>query len=286
MNDLRQNTAWRPKKRKTRVTIIVGIIGKQEGENDAIIFASDSQTTWPTRPLKRMDTDKIAKVRFSDRDVLVAQSGDSTMGARTIEIMAQDAQLVNCDDYRKPADLAQEAMAKAKKEAIRLNNLESHFDAAQEFLRENSFSLMIAYYLGDKPPKPFIYVLDSSIGIANQEKDYCAVGCGATVAELMLSRSDIPTLSSYETLITAIYTVEEVKRVDPFCGGPTKIGMIFSTGACVLTDTSDWKDYVRITVDVMSQRDKELRDSWKKMMTSITKEVIERFQATHKRPSQ
>src|SRR5258707_10445161 len=122
MNNLR-NQPFTRRKLKAQVTLIVGLIGRQDegdGETNAIVLASDSQTTWGT--LQRSDTDKMSGITFADgKKVLVAQSGDSTLGSRAIEVLQNEALTVNLNDYRKPAELAEQAVAKVKRDYLSLN---------------------------------------------------------------------------------------------------------------------------------------------------------------------
>jgi hypothetical protein len=84
-------------KRKSRVTIIIGIICK-----DAIVLASDSQTT--SGGMKRTDTDKISSIKFATKPVLVAEAGNAGTSARALEILRGLARDIPIDDYRVPAD--------------------------------------------------------------------------------------------------------------------------------------------------------------------------------------
>lgn len=265
--------ALRRTNRKNRVTIVVGLIGKQaDPETNGIVLASDSQTTWGT--LQRSDTEKMSAITFADgKKVLIAQSGDSTFGSRTLEAIQLEASRTRCDDYRKPAEAVEAAIRFVKAEAIRLNNFENSPDVALEFLNEHSFSMMIAYYFADQPQ---LYVIDSNIGFATKQKDYAAIGCGGTVAELILSRSEVGSLLSHEAAITAVYTVEEVKRVDAFCGGPTKLAVIFQNGDVAYEAGGKWAEYVKLTVETMAKHDQELKQTWRKMLTQIVAEVLEK----------
>jgi len=275
MNSLR-------KKRKNRVTIIVGLIGRQDDpETNAIVLASDSQTTWVT--MQRSDADKMSEITFADgKKALVAQSGDSTLGSRTVEMLQNDAHLVQCNDYRKPAELAEEAIRKVKRDAVRLNNWEPGQAVSQQFLDDYNFSLMLAYYFGD-PAKPYIFILDSPLGVANMQRDYAAIGCGATVAEVMLSRSDVSALHSHEAAITAIYTVEEVKRVDAFCGGPTKLAVIFQNGNLIMSRDAKGLDYVKFTVETITKYDREAKAVWRGFIQKIVDEADKSFKAKYPR---
>src|SRR5260221_688119 len=118
----------RKPKRKSVVTIIVGIIC-----TDGIAMACDSQTTIGDAYAKRTDTSKISVLEMSSNAVLVAEAGDATLSSRCVEILRENIKDSPFDDYRKPADVAQDAVRLMKQELVVLNNWEDRRDFAADY---------------------------------------------------------------------------------------------------------------------------------------------------------
>ena len=187
------------------MTILVGLICK-----NGIAFASDSQTSSEPGTSKRTDTDKISIVEFSDgKQALIAQAGDWDSSAFTVEFLEELARNSALDDYRKPADLLQDAVRHAKERLANLNNWEDRRDLEQEYLCNNPFTFLIAYYFQNQP---YLYSLNSVPGFARREFNYACAGCGSTVAEFILSRSNsFLQMEVMKGFAAAVYTVEQVK---------------------------------------------------------------------------
>lgn len=212
-------------KRKIPVTIIVGLICER-----CVILASDSQTTYSSGlgATKRSDTQKISPITFRNGQAIIAQAGDAALSGRAIEILTELAKGKEINDYRSVADLAQVAMRKLKDE-LRAANCDCTIEQLRSFIDEDDFhfELMIAYYYEKEPQ---VFTIDFKIGIATkQPKPFTAIGCGSPIASYILSWFEIPKMTVQQCAITAMYAVEEVKQVDPFCGGPTRLAMVAPT---------------------------------------------------------
>ena len=250
MNNL--GKSYRPKVQK--VTIIVGIICK-----NGIVVASDSQSS--AYNVKRTDSSKITQSTIGGRVVLVAQAGDCTLSSRAVEILDNLLAASPFDDYRKPADLAQQAIGLLRKEFAQTNNWDA-VDVAR-YMDDNPFSLMLAYYqqTASGPPEPYIFVLNSVPGFATRYRNYVAIGCGGTVGEFILGRSGACNMESHEALIAAIYTVEEVKKVEAFCGGPTNATVLHVGG---VSDSSH--RILASAVEAMQNYEEETKENWNNLI--------------------
>ena len=243
------------------MTIIVGIICK-----NGIVVACDSQTT--TENVKRPDADKITALKLADKSILVAQSGDCALAAKAVEVLGKDFTGISFEDYRQPADAAQQAVAQVKRELVQLNNWEDRRDLETAYLSSNPFSLMLAYYF-DKIP--YLYVLASVPGFASREYKFAAIGCGATVGEFILSRSGAWELTPEKALAVAIYTVEEVKKVDAFCGGPTKAAFIGPNK--LLISGNESTPIIKSAVKALEEYEPELRQNWEELIEKMTAKI-------------
>jgi 20S proteasome alpha/beta subunit len=253
------------------VTIIVGIICK-----DAIVLASDSQTSYYPSTQKRCDTDKVCAIKFKDgKEFLVAQAGDATLSSRAIEILSNSCADGDFVDYRKPADLAELAIKQIKSEVATLNHWTPGDESAVDFAKNSVFSLMLAYFFEERP---LIFAIDSWPGFATQQHDYATLGCGSTVAEFILSRSKVSDMKMGMAVMTAIYTVEEVKRVDSFCGGQTKIATIKPHAPkAVVAKGQRALDLINSCVESMAKHEEKSRDEWRAMMDTIADDAMEKF---------
>ena len=260
------------RKRETRVTIIVGLIcgGK-------IILACDSQTT--AGSAKRTDSSKISGLHLAGKPILIAESGDCTLSAKAVENFARELAVCQFDDWRRPADALQDAVRKTKEELVRLNNWENNRDLGEQYLLENPFSLMLAYFDGETP---YLYVVNSVPGFAARQKNFAAIGCGGTVGEFILSRAELDKMTHVEGLIAAIYTVEEVKRVDTYCGGPTKAAVLGREK--VLFSENDTKQVIASAVEALNGYEDELRKKWNALLQDVITRTNEIYKRKQKPP--
>jgi 20S proteasome alpha/beta subunit len=262
------NNPRKTNERITPVTIIVGIICK-----DCIALSSDSQTSYSPGTSKRCDVDKIVGLKFKDgKQAIVAQAGDAILSSGAIEMLQKLARENEFDDYRKPAELAEVAVKQLKGKVAGLNHWTPGDDASVKYWKENEFALMLAYYYQDRP---FIYSLPSWPGMAMKEYNYATAGCGSTVAEFILSRSKMSEMEMQHALITAIYTVEQVKKVDAFCGGQTKLGVITKDEIRIADDRSE--KLIKATVKTLEKYDEQIKSEWKKMMETILGESLQEY---------
>ena len=247
------------------MTIIVGIVA-----DERITLACDSQTSADNT--KRTDTSKISHLLFGAKNVLIAQAGDCTLSSRAVEIMQKEFLRMEFDDWRKPADAAQNAVKLLKQELVEINNWKDHREEEVEYLNLNPFKLMLAYFY---EKIPFLYVLDSVPGFATRRYNYVAIGCGGNIGEYILSHANLKNMDLQQALITAIYTVEEVKRVDLFCGGPTRAAVISPT--TVLMSETETTPLINSAVETLAAYETDLKAQWGSMIDDIIKKTSERY---------
>jgi 20S proteasome alpha/beta subunit len=207
------------KKRKIPVTIIVGIITKDE-----IVLASDSQTTFGTSKLT--DVEKISMVEFSNTTALVAESGAAEQSGMAVELMQKKARGVKLTDYAMMAELAQQSLREVRSYLIKLNEGCNFTEDKWEryFRDENPVELMTANYFEGTP---YIYTVSLHTCMANRAKlHYQAIGCGANIGGYMLSELSYPKMDSELATAIAVYVVESVKKHDAYCGGATKVAIL------------------------------------------------------------
>lgn len=239
------------------MTIILGIIAE-----NTIIIASDSQTTAGSS--KRTDTNKITELTLDGIPVLIAESGDAVLSGAVVEKLQASFSSLKFDDYRKPVDAAQNAIAELRRQIAQGNTLNNPNDLGPSYFDENSFSLMMAYFYkrpNQSATEPFLYTLDSvTAGYGKREKHFAAIGCGASTAEFILGRCDATKLELPMAVTTAVYVVEEVKKVDTFCGGPTKLAVIGEKS--VLYSETEAEPLIKSVIEAIQNAEPELKKKW------------------------
>ncbi len=264
----------RPKKR-TPVTIIIGFITQT-----AVIVASDSQKSFDFSS-KRTDEDKMRVLRFADKGMaLVAQSGDVAITSRLLELMQENAASTNFDHYRKAALCAEQAMRVLKAEILEplmpeLSTLQERGD----FFMTKDASLMIASYFSGIPK---IFTINLAQGIAIEHTKYASIGCGSTVAEFMARWLDIPLMDWVDAIPSAVYIIEEVKKVDHYCGGQTKLAYITASHGDVFRDppfTILTPQQIGMIVQELAEPDKKIKENWRDEMLSLVSRASKKLNA-------
>ena len=249
-------------KRTSPVTIVSAIVAR-----DTILMVSDSRTTNENGTV-RDDTKKVFTVRLADGfGFLIGQSGNDDLGARAIEITFQLAKETTKKDYRTCADMVQKAVSVLKQE-IR-EQFKGTGEELQRHFERNSFDLIIAHYFrdGDEKkkqfPQPQIFTLNFSTGSARRhfEKSFVSIGCGSTIADLLLDGFDVSSFAFWQSLAAGVYVVGQVKKFDPRCGGKIQVAIaekrLYVDGSC---DYPVWPieeslidDFVNVTGEVANE---------------------------------
>jgi 20S proteasome alpha/beta subunit len=242
------------------MTIIVGIVcGK------ALVMASDSQAmTSRGVDVKRLDYTKIYKFDLnSDLKVLITGAGETPFITRAVEVLQSRWREKRVTTNRELADLAEETMnmiqkryvvdrlkelGVAKSKDLGKSGLEDSF-ALQELGRTPAFVLMLGVL--DRT-EASIYIIHPD-GVAEKVERYSSLGSGSAYAEYLLARLCCQGLEIDEAIKLGIYVVEEVKKIDPNCGGPTQLSVITEAGIVEKTAME-----IKALVDEIMSKDAEL----------------------------
>ncbi len=87
---------------------------------------------------------------------------------------------------------------------------------------------MIAHYelVGDSYT-PRLHTIGLSLGVASRAKDdFHVIGSGSDLAHYLLTDLGVQSANVQLASAFAVYVVEIVKRHDPYCGGPVKLGIV------------------------------------------------------------
>jgi 20S proteasome alpha/beta subunit len=178
-----------------------------------------------------MDGEKIREVRFKDGGGIIANSGSVTYGQRVAELTQEACAREAFTDYRQIAESAERSVKQVN--TLMLEPFGATKLSSEEIVRhreQNNYSILVANYFDrGAGAEPFLFTIESVQGVANRQKNYVAIGCGAGVAEFLISWFDFSKMNSQEAALTAAFIIGEVKKADCYCGGPTQIQILYSS---------------------------------------------------------
>ena len=266
------------KPKRKPVTLIVGIVCQ-----DGIVVAGDSQTTWGTG--KSWSTNKMKEVDCVTGRALVAESGSVFTSGLVVERfceLAKNAELFNRDGLRSVAAAA----VRDVRNQLQAPLFECSAEEFQEHIFRNDLEceLMIAHY----EDGPTIDTIKLSQGVASRAKHFFeAVGSGSDLANYVLTDLCAPGMNFNEATLIAAHVVGVAKRHDPYCGGPTKLGVLgkpVSNYSPPIIYSADQVDRINRLVDEIDKATKAKRaevvqeafrreaEEWRKQMD---KDILE-----------
>ena len=205
------------------MTLIVGIKFKE-----GVILATDSQISYGYSN-QRTDTQKIEEVKFANMPVLVALAEDVANARRFIDIFREQAKVLSPNNADEVGIAAQQAMRTLRNE-IR----EVHGNCSAEELNEIinkqalNCSMMIALYMNGEPH--LIKVSLSRTVFERCRANYETDGCGAPLADYILTEYFRPNEDYDTNLLLATYAAWQVTRHDRYCRGPIVVGAVMRPG--------------------------------------------------------
>jgi len=213
---------------RQHMTLIVGIVCK-----GGIVLASDSQTTIGGQS-KRCDTEKIRVVEFQNGEsILVAQAGCFDTSSRTIDILEKLAASHQLTDECSVIGLVRQAILKSRNE-IREQNFNcssEEMDAIIERLDLDAH-FMVAHYVRHQDPlwyQAFLHTFSFRQGTCRTSKAfYESLGCGAAVANLLMSEYCESRMAPSLGLVNATLIIDKVIKHDAFCGHPIRCALIYA----------------------------------------------------------
>ena len=236
-------------------------------------LASDSQTADVETGRTARNVAKIFKVEFADGNTgLLAQSGHDETANNAVEIILEKAKetplLVHPRSF---AELVEDAVGSLKRR-LRKQFVGTDLEFQKHCLDYN-FELMTAHYFKDQPQ---VFTVSFVLGLANRtrsEQPYAVIGCGAELAKFFLDRWDIPDMQLGEAIVSAIYTVEEVKKSDLRCSGPTKaaytvLPKTISPSQPTMTVLMN-REEIEKRVQELNKLDADFKAEWKRRLTEM-----------------
>ena len=197
------------------MTIAIGFAYK-----DGFIMASDSQMTQSAGTFKRWDQPKIFPVAFKNlTHVCVCISG-SIAGATDfrdrLEEIALETEVTKASDVQ---NAVESAMLKTKQRFLEyIQDDGGTTEAHSKHLELLAFDALVAFIFSGHT---HVFAASSWHGRAQvSNKPFEAIGCGESVASVILSECDLGKLNFDEAFCVAVRAIEYAKRFDAACGGP------------------------------------------------------------------
>jgi 20S proteasome alpha/beta subunit len=203
------------------MTIIVGLKCI-----DGVVIASDSQQEFGRGvAVKRLN---MGKVYILDRRLAIAGAGALAHIEKAVDSIRTG---IDAARTRKGGlDLDESECVDAIEKSITAVNREYNIQRAR-FLgdpKEKDFFspiLICGGIAGAKGKEKVCVFIVHSAGLVEKLTDYGTAGSGAAYAEFLLKNFYYGDMTVKEAIPLAIYTIEEVKSIDPNCGGETRVAV-------------------------------------------------------------
>ncbi len=260
------------------MTIIVGVICKE-----GIVLGCDSQASSVKGvPLKRTEYTKIYKIELrGNGSALLSGAGTGAFITRASEILEDKCKNTVCSSCREFANICEDVVTEIFKRYVvdkgkalgmskaTLNHQEtSNFQWQDDALEPPGVWMLTGVYCGGQNPEWCLYSVHPS-SIAEKADKYDAIGSGSAIAEYLLPRLWSDKLTLDQAVKIVVYVVEEVKKIDPFCGGPTQIMTLSKSGAKRLSPRE-----VKKIVDEVMETDEDLADIWRDLILGTEKPPV------------
>jgi len=235
------------------MTIIVGIICK-----DGIVLAADSQETYRRGvAVKRLGFEKIRTViERGPAKVVMVGSGEGPFISRAAELLEAKLQSSLLPSPRIIADLAEDTLTEINSRYVVDRAVKLKLDHSE--VNEPDLALMLGIFWKDAAKTDMNIFTIFPDGVAEKEAGYASLGSGSAYAEYLLARMYRDTITVEQGCKIAAYAVEQVKEVEPNCGGPTFITVIQGDGIHKLT-----REQINQIVIQMNASDVMLRVIWR-----------------------
>ncbi len=205
-------------KRRPRVTIAIGFACQ-----NSIVVGSDSQMSESPGTFQSLNERKVVEIRFRDGSAaLLAKSGSIGVGNAYQSALEDAAAKAVPQSARSIADIAAEVLKTTRDELLTAYHHKTFEpDSSQRYLASIYSNFLLAYYHNGKPN---LYTLELDSAYAFPCKgEFEAIGCGASVARLLLSDLNFKEKKLGESFGLAFYAIEMCKKYDQGCGGPIQL---------------------------------------------------------------
>ena len=253
------------------MTIIVGIIC-----NDGLVIACDSQaSSMKGVPVKRTEYTKIYDIPMGgDGCALLSGAGTGAFITRASELLTDKCKNTVCRTPREFADICEDVVTeifkryvidKSKALGMTKARISKEMDGSTQWqegeVEPPGIVIISGIQCGNpKSPDWCLYTIHSN-GVAEKSEKYDAIGSGSAIAEYLLARLCSEESSYEQSIQVAVYIIEEVKKIDPFCGGPTQVVSLSKNGVKRLAPRE-----VKGIADLVMEQDENLASFWRSLI--------------------
>lgn len=248
--------------------------------SDGIVIGSDSQLTYEGLPLKKLGYEKIFEQDFGGEPKSfynLAGAGIPAYIHQThVELYNRcliNPNIVNLLNFKQECEYSINAVCNRyvvkRSRDLGLLSIQDNFGVVnlkdwQEQIDWLRFELIVGLVLniGNNAKNCLFSV--SLNGVAEFIETYCVIGSGFLFAEYVLSRLYKKEINIFEAINIIIYVIEEVKKMDPNCGGETKISAI-SNNLGILPQGMK-QPLIEARTTWLKQIDKKIIDIWQKLI--------------------
>jgi 20S proteasome alpha/beta subunit len=253
------------------MTIIVGI-----EYSGGILIASDSQATAQRgAPFKRvaikLRTLQSTVGRTATR-IIMAGSGSDPYISRAAELMQNQCGQRQFGSPRMVAECLEDAVTELYKRYVVSRAAKLGTEVGEETL---DVAFMLGVHCEGVANEPRSLYIVYPNGVAERELGYATIGSGAPYAEYLLARLYRESMALDFAVKTAVYVIEEVKKIDPYCGGQTHVAILTDTGFLQYEDAQ-----INQLATALANQDAQVKQIWR-FLSGDPEALRELQQAAH-----
>ena len=281
-------------KRNPKVTIAIGLIEREKSKDkrSRIVFASDTQLT--DGAAKRINTNKISIINFSDAQIMVAMADSVEAGDRTVELMRRVAKDASLDSPESGIKTAQAALREVR------NHLkdwykEGGIDDERLFWTEYPLNLLVGYYFESKP---YLWSIGIRNGLYSPVNSFEAIGGGKDFAYALLKDYSFADPDFEYGFVAAVSIIDKTIDYIDGCNRPIRAGHVWETSNDVLTRLKEIKarppiykchaniaeqSEIQLVVNEFKTQEGKFKNKQKEQMLAIVKKVREKQERTERK---
>jgi len=251
------------------VTIIVGLVS-----NEGIALASDSQAEVAKGVrIKRSNYNKIHSIDVNEGvRAVVCGAGQVAFINKGLEFVRTECKKQRIELNEMFIETVENAMIQLTKkylvDRVKELGLEdivspkgSRRHKAISFPAFPHLDLGLLFAAVDKSGQYTLFEMNED-GVALAEERYSVIGSGSAYAEYILQRLYTKEMQLEEAMDTAAYTIEEVKKVDPTCGGSVQLASVTKEHGVKISTPDELSD----RMSKLAIRDELLAKIWRALL--------------------
>lgn len=260
------------KRYKAPVTIIIAIKCKE-----GIVIACDSRTSDLATGIGRDDAKKLHVVKFNDgNEAILAEAGNATYASLAVEMIMNRAATIGLTDYRTLADCARAAIEEVKRQ-IREQYIATAAELQRHFFENCGFELLLAHYFKGVQ---YVFTVEFSQGCANkQDRKIISTGCGKELADFLILTLGIDGDSIGDSLWNSAFVIEEVKKYDIRCGGPTQAAIVRTENGVSRASPSTAGQGFEDGIKAVQEFAAEQKSKWSQTVFQGMKKAVAKWQS-------